>query len=109
MLSTQRFAYATYFNRMKRAIQVYWHPPVSLIDHNRNKKTWISTMLIILNAQGELVEQQIISSSGAGPLDDYALQAVAKAAPFYNPPEVLLDDAKQIRMNWSFIFEASRF
>ena len=109
MLSTQKFAYASYFTRMKQAIEVYWKPPASLVAHNPYKKTWITTLLIVLDDEGKLNENLITTSSGVTELDQFALRAVSKAAPFYNPPEVLLDESGEIRMTWNFIFEASRF
>lgn len=109
MLSTQKFAYATYFNRMKRAIAAYWRPPSHIVRHNPSKRSWITKMLIVLDETGDLREHMVIESSGASELDRYAVNAVAQAAPFYNPPEVLLDESGEIRMTWHFIFETRRF
>ena len=48
-----------------------------------------------------------VSTSGAGFLDDEAMDAFRRAAPFVNPPPQLIDKDGLIHFTFSFIFELS--
>ncbi len=107
-LSTQKFAYASFFNRMKRSIQGYWKPPIHTIANAPRKSNWVAQVLIVLDDQGAIVDMQVLQSSGAPTLDRFTLSAIQQAAPFPNPPSVLLNEYGEIRMTWNFIFSQTQ-
>ena len=49
----------------------------------------------------------MLQSSGVDFLDDEAIDAFKKAAPFPNPPKDLVESDGQIHFNFAFIFELS--
>ena len=50
----------------------------------------ITRCLITLDKEGKLVKVQVIGNSGVQELDQAAVEAFKSAAPFPNPPKVLL-------------------
>jgi TonB family protein len=62
---------------------------------------------IHLAPDGKLAAWNVMQSSGVDFLDDEAIDAFKKAAPFPNPPKALVDPDGQIHFNFAFIFELS--
>lgn len=95
-LNTKSWAFASFFNRVKSKVEQHWHPdrefrrrdPYGRIYGFKDRTT---VLLVILHADGSLKKTYIMEQSGASFLDEEAAEAVAKAAPFPNVPEGLLD------------------
>ena len=83
-LDTRDFRYASYFAHIKRRIQNAWIWPVEA-QKNRGKLL----LRFKLRENGALEELHLIESAGIRILDDLALAAVTKAAPFEPFPEGL--------------------
>ena len=83
-LDTRDFRYASYFAHIKRRIQNAWIWPVEA-QKNRGKLL----LRFKLRENGTLEELRLIESAGIRILDDLALAAVTKAAPFEPFPEGL--------------------
>ncbi len=101
-LNSMRFAYASFYNRMKRAIRFYWRPEPVLDKINWRGARLETKLMVVLEADGKLGSVDVIDSCGFPIVDAAAIQAVRKAAPFFNVPQPLLDENNQLRDVWSF-------
>jgi TonB family protein len=110
-LNTKEFKFASFFNRVKRLIAQHWNPgrEYELRDPKGNVygfKSRYTVLLIVLDASGGLLKIVLDQSSGLGFLDDEAIRATRKAAPFSNPPRRLVDPrTRQVTFRFGFVFE----
>ncbi len=111
LLKTKEWKYASFFNRVKRAVAQHWHPDREYTrrDPKGNVygfKTRTTYLLIVLHPNGTLKKIVLERPSGLTFLDDEAIKAFRKAAPFPNPPKRLVKQAtRQITFRFGFIFE----
>ncbi|MDT8318654.1 MAG: TonB family protein [bacterium] len=87
-LNTTDFKYLSYFSKLKDRIQMVWRYPEAA------KVTGLQGSLVlkfVLNKDGSLRELKVMRSSGAEILDDAAIKAIRRAAPFYAIPQNLGD------------------
>ncbi len=112
-LNARSFIYATFYNQVKRKISQRWRPadvqrrydPTHVIHGYQSRYTVVD---ITLDQKGNLHRIGVKRSCGVDFLDDEALEAVGKAAPFPNPPVGILEDDNFIRFPFGFYFEISR-
>ena len=83
-LDTRDFRYASYFAHIKRRIQNAWIWP---LEAQKNRGELL--LRFKLRKNGTLEEVRLIKSAGVRILDDLAMAAVTKAAPFNPFPEGL--------------------
>ncbi len=111
ILSSRRWKYASFFNRVRDAIAQHWDP-VSI--HNARDPTgskWgtatrFTRLAITLNPEGALLRVRVHKPCGVPALDEEAIRAVRSAAPFINPPRQLVDaNSGNIEFLFGFIFE----
>jgi|JI10StandDraft_1071094.scaffolds.fasta_scaffold284164_2 TonB family protein len=105
LLNTKEFAFHTFYIRMKREIEGFWHPDRALSVNQAMHGTYITSVTVVLDEQGYLIQTHIYKSSGIVQLDKEAIDSIEKASPFPNPPKELMSDDKRIRVNWNFIFD----
>ncbi|MGV6807455.1 MAG: energy transducer TonB, partial [bacterium] len=67
----------------------------------RNRQGTVRVDMLISRA-GELIDAQVVESAGFGPLDEAAIAAVKKAAPFPAAPDEIPDDEIQLLLPVSF-------
>jgi len=87
-LNTTEFKYLSYFSKLKDRIQMVWRYPEAA------KVTGLQGRLVlkfVLNRDGSLRELRVVKSSGIDILDDAAIKAIRRAAPFYAIPKNLGD------------------
>lgn len=87
-LNTTELKYLSYFSKLKDRIQMVWKYPEAA------KVTGLQGRLVlkfVLNSDGSLRELRVVTSSGIDILDDAAIKAIRKAAPFYAIPKNLGD------------------
>ena len=114
ILNTQRWKYASFFNRMKNDIDQYWDPVARLRARDpdgriNGTKTRTTRVMIILNADGSLHKIKLQKSSNVDYLDDEALRAIRSAAPFPNPPQGMLDPSDgRLHVPFGFIVEMGK-
>ncbi|MEZ4872817.1 MAG: energy transducer TonB [Bdellovibrionales bacterium] len=114
VLSTREFLYYTYFNRIKDKLRQRWGPKVrekvtNMVKRGRHiasTQTRITKVIIVLNAQGTLVNVKVIGESGVIDLDDAAVEAFRSAAPFPNPPRGMVGKDGHVKITWDFVLEA---
>ncbi|MDP6367819.1 MAG: TonB family protein [Nitrospinota bacterium] len=76
-LDTRNYKYASYFAHIKKRIQESWHWPPEARKYFGKLK-----LKFVLRDDGKLHRVELLSSSKYKILDDEALSAIAKAAPF---------------------------
>ncbi|MEJ7597401.1 MAG: TonB family protein [Kofleriaceae bacterium] len=108
-LSSKRWVYASFFNRLKRQVAQNWDPQTvwRRSDPNGTKhgfKSRITEVRVSLAPNGQMSKISVIGPSGVGELDEEAVRAFHAAAPFPNPPDGLVKD-KLITFAFSFHFE----
>ena len=109
-LSSKRWIYASFFNRLKRQVAQNWDPnsvwrradPTGTVYGN---KTRITEVRVSLSPRGELAKILVIGPSGSVELDEEAMRAFRVAAPFVNPPEGLVQKDNLITFGFSFYFQ----
>src|SRR4029079_1208068 len=106
-LSSKRWVYASFFNRLKRQVAQNWDP-VSVYRRRDPTgtvygfKTRVTEVRVSLSRKGELTKILVTTPSGVIELDDEAVRAFKSAGPFPNPPEGLVTKDNQITFAFSF-------
>jgi periplasmic protein TonB len=78
-LDTNNPQYVTYFNSIKRAIEVVWQYPELALRYGLQGRLLLEFSIL---GNGNLEGAKIVRSSGSNLLDEEALRAVKTAAPF---------------------------
>ncbi len=111
VLNTVRWKYASFFNRVRNAIDEKWEPQEVHKAHDPDghafgTKTRRTQLVIRLNEDGSINKIRLEKASGAPHLDEEAIRATRAAAPFVNPPPGLVDPTTGfIEFRFGFIFE----
>lgn len=114
LLSTREFIYYSYYNRIKDSLRQHWEPNVRekvkiIYRKGRNiasAKDRVTQVLVTLDANGDLINVEVITRSGIEALDSAAEEAFRQAAPFPNPPAGMVESDGTIRIRWDFVLEA---
>ncbi len=114
LLSTREFVYYSYYARIKEKIRQHWEPTVRakvnvIYKQGRtiaSASDRITQVVVVLDANGTLLQVEIIGQSGVHDLDQAAVEAFQAAAPFPNPPKGIVEGDGKIRIRWDFILEA---
>jgi TonB family protein len=111
-LNSKKWKHAPFFNRVKRAVANEWHPEVVYVRHDPSGNVYgvkdrVTVLRVHLLPDGKLAAWTVLQSSGVDFLDDEAIDAFRKAAPFPNPPRDLVESDGQVHFNFAFIFELS--
>lgn len=111
-LNSKKWKHAPFFNRVKRQVADEWHPDLVYVRHDPNGNVYgvkdrVTVLRIHLTPDGKLAAWTVLQSSGVDFLDDEAIDAFKKAAPFVNPPKDLVEGDGQIHFNFAFVFELS--
>jgi TonB family protein len=97
-LDTRDFRFASYFAHIKERIQQHWSWPREARDY-----TGKLVLRFVIAEDGRLRQVELLTSSGYRILDDEALSAVAKAAPFNPFPSDL--GRKFLNIEGTFVYE----
>jgi TonB family protein len=99
LLNTREYIYAPFFIRMKQGLERVWNPQRALKNNSRALDDEYRTSLqIILNRDGSIASVKVMVSSSLTALDDEAVRAVYKAAPYVNPPKDLIESDGKIHI-----------
>lgn len=112
ILSTREFRYFSYYHRIKELLRQHWKPNIEA----RVYKMWergrqlssselTTKVLVLLSEQGAIRKISKVSGSGVPELDEAAVEAFEKAAPFPNPPKGIIDSDGFVRIRWDFILQ----
>lgn len=109
-LSSKRWVYASFFNRMKRQVAQNWDPQTVWRRNDPQGtvygfKSRVTEVRVSLSPKGELAKIVVTQPSGVTELDDEAVRAFHASAPFPNPPDGLVGKEGLITFAFSFYFE----
>jgi protein TonB len=112
VLSTREFKYYSYYNRIKELLRQYWKPNIErqlamlwAKGKQLSDAELVTKLLILLDEKGNLTKISKLSGSGIIELDQAAVEAFRRAAPFPNPPHGLVDADGFVRVRWDFILQ----
>ncbi|MCG3173644.1 MAG: hypothetical protein GMKNLPBB_01843 [Myxococcota bacterium] len=110
-LNTREWKYASFFNRVKRDVSQNWRPDVIFLMRDPTGRVYgykdrYTLLRIQLEPDGKLRNVAIEESSGVDFLDEEAVRAFYKAAPFGNPPQGLVMNGV-IDFKFGFFVEVS--
>lgn len=104
LLNTREYRYASFYIRMKRQMEATWDPLGIIHSERLGRNQYVTTLQITLKKGGSLDGVHLVQSSGNRRLDQEAIEAVRRAAPYLNPPPQLVDSDGFIHIPlWSFI------
>ncbi len=114
LLSAREFVYYSYYQRIKEQLRQHWEPTVRekvkiMVRKGRalaSSNDRMTQVMIILNSNGDLERVDVLGQSGVQDLDDAAVEAFRKSAPFPHPPKGIVESDGRIRIRWDFILEA---
>lgn len=109
-LNTQEFQFYGFYHRIRQKLEQFWGRNLQqqadrIFKTGRSiasDKNHITSLVIELNAKGEIVKVHIRSTSGVKELDDAAVNAFNQAGPFPNPPKKMLKNGTAT-IEWSFV------
>jgi TonB family protein len=110
-LNTAGWEYASFFNRVKRKVEQFWHPDIEFRQRDPYGNVYgfkdrVTVLLVVLRGDGSLKKLYVMQPSGAPFLDEEAFQAVQRAAPFPNVPDGLKDKRDGlVKFTFHFIVE----
>jgi protein TonB len=114
LLTTKEFVFYTYYNRIRTQLHPHWTGFVrSQLSKAQERGRSIASIsgpqvtrtLVTLSPTGQLLRVQIIGKSTVPELDEAAVLAFRRAAPFPNPPEGMRDPDGNIKIRWDFIVQ----
>lgn len=112
-LNTREFVYYSFYERVKKRVGMFWTPALEekfrkmyYANIDVDNRDLITKLIIVLDDHGQIRKIEKIASSGFKNLDDAAIEAFNKAAPFSNPPKGILDDDNTVILRWDFILKS---
>lgn len=112
VLSTREFKFFSYYHRIKELLRQYWKPNVErqlakLWSRGRNigEEEMVTQVLVLLDTNGVIQKISRVGTSGITEVDEAAVEAFQRAAPFPNPPKGMQDDDGFVRIRWDFILK----
>ncbi|MBF0611651.1 MAG: energy transducer TonB [Magnetococcales bacterium] len=96
-INTRQVKYADYFRGVKHRIEQVWVYPNSA---KKNRQTGNLLLEFTIDREGNMVEIELLRSSGVSLLDDAAIKAISKAGPF--PPLPNEWNKQQLRVKVTF-------
>jgi len=101
-LNARQYAYASFYNRIKKVIRFYWEPQAALAGIRWTGGSLETRLRLVVDKDGTLAKVEVVQSCGYPVVDAAAIRAVSKAAPFYNIPPALLNEKGQLDEVWAF-------
>lgn len=114
LLSTKEFVYFGYYRRIRQRLEVAWNSKLraaieSYVTGGRklaSDKDYVTSVVVVMDANGTITGVQLMQKSGARDLDQAAVDAFNEAGPFPDPPSGLVDKNGEIKIPWSFILQS---
>lgn len=110
ILSTREFKFFSYYQRIKELLRQFWKPNVErklakIYQSGKNitEDELTTKILVLLDEKGGIKKMSRVAGSGFDDVDEAALDAFRKAAPFPNPPKGMIDADGFVRIRWDFI------
>ncbi len=113
-LNTSQYKNYSYNMRVRDRIEQLWYRAISDAVGNIGQKgrylaseVHRTTLKIILNAKGKIIDVAVQGASGVKEFDESAIKSFNQAVAFPNPPKDMIKDGR-VTLNWSFNVDASR-
>lgn len=103
-LNTREWKFAGFMNRVKQAVSAKWDPNGRLKQKEPNRQLFAprnTVLAVTLRPDGTLADVYVLKPCGIDSLDQEAVAAFERAAPFVNPPEALVENG-YIRFQFGF-------
>jgi protein TonB len=112
-LNTVEYKYYGFFNRIRLKLEQFWGRSLkdkaeALYKSGRRlpaSDQYVTSLVITMSADGQIIQVQVKSSSGVRELDDAAIDSFKAAGPFPNPPQGLIVDGKAT-IEWGFVVKS---
>lgn len=108
-LNAKAFRYAGFFERVQRQVGGQWRNKAAeaLRARDPDRRLYgtldqVTVLTLTLDAQGALADVTVSQPSDLAFLDDVAVDAVRRAAPFLHPPRGVLDEDGRLRFTFGF-------
>lgn len=108
LLNSERFRFASFFNRMRDQVAQHWDPNgvmhrVDAEGRTYGRSTRKTLLHVKLTPKGAIQKIDITRDSGVTELDKEAIRAFHQAAPFVNPPPEMVDASSGL-IEFDFLF-----
>jgi TonB family protein len=112
-LNTTEYKYYGFYHRVRQRLEQHWGRTIrektkDIYKKGRNiqsNRSYITSLTIIMNSKGKIVEVVVNGRSGLEELDQAAVESFNKAGPFPNPPPGMVKKGKVI-INWGFVVKS---
>lgn len=109
-LNTVKFKYYGFYYRIKKRLEQHWGSEIRkearrLVrggGRRRGRRQAVTSLAVMIDRKGNIVDIVIKSPSGVKVFDDAAVRSFNKAGPFPNPPSGILRDGVA-RVEWGFV------
>jgi TonB family protein len=114
MLDTKELASFGYYVKIRNQVRKYWEDLVrdrkDEINDTKRRMSYFqgdqkTKLAFIISQNGNLESINIVQSSGLDIADEIALEAFRQASPFPPPPQDLLDENREVQMQWDLVIE----
>ena len=102
-LNTKAYRFASYMNQIKRLVNYYWNQNLKNLDDPLHLNKYTTSLEVVINDNGSLNSIKIIQTSGHQGVDNSIVEAFHLAAPFPEPPELLVENNKVLLPH--FVYE----
>jgi TonB family protein len=109
-LNTVEFKYYGFYHRIRQKLEQFWgrslhETAVQMAKEGRQVSAGdehVTALRVTLNADGDVIDIEVLGTSGVKELDDAAIESFNEAGPFPNPPRDLVVDGKVV-LEWGFV------
>jgi TonB family protein len=110
ILDSERFRFASFFNRMRDQVAQHWDPNgvMTRVDgdgRTYGRSTRTTLLHVKLTPTGAISKINVTRDSGVIELDNEAIRAFHQAAPFVNPPPEMVKASGLIEFDFLFILD----
>lgn len=112
-LNTTEFKYYGFYHRIRQKLEQHWGSTIKAKARNLYRsgrrlpesENLITSLTVVLDHVGNIVDMQIEGTSGVKELDQAAIDSFNKAGPFPNPPKGLMVDGRA-KIQWGFVVKS---
>ncbi len=112
-LNTKEYKYFGFFDRIRKKLEQYWGDSLKAksrsmfsrgvrLPASENK---ITSLKVVLDSFGNIVDVLVKSTSGISELDEAAIESFNKAGPFPNPPKGMIINGRA-EIEWGFVVKS---
>lgn len=112
-LNTHEYKFFGFYDRIRKKLEQYWgnslqNKAKQLYKTGRriaSNENLITSLTVVLDHKGNIVNVLVKSSSGIRELDSAAIESFNRAGPFPNPPQGMVKNGK-VTINWGFVVKS---